>query len=166
MNLWRLGNAFILLSSLLLPWIAFWSDIDLNFISYSNGFDILFSPQSIIRQRGAFEGFLPGQYLQFLGGSMLEALVPLIAIGYSIYCIFAFFNHAVERSGFVKRFILALIILVLTLYPLWYISYGIGFNTGLAWGYYVVVIGFISSILLELFSIFRTRYNQKDSIAI
>jgi len=146
LNLWRLGNAIVLLSSLLSPWIVFWDDIDLYFLSDSTGFDILLNP--------------------LLGGSMLEALVPLIAIGYSIYCIFTFFNRMTEKSGIIKGSFLALFILVLTLYPLWYISYGIGFNTGLAWGYYVVIIGFTSSVFLELFSIFWTRYNPKDSVAI
>ena len=159
-NLWRAGNAIILLLALLLPWTVHWTDIAPYSVGYTNGWDVLFFPKTLMAMRPSIDEMLPSRFLPMLGWSLIRAAVPITAIGYSVFCIMAVLRGTSGALRWRKKSIWILFIFLLVAYPLWHTSYGVGFHNKLSWGYYLVIFGFISSALLELYSVFWIRDKQ------
>ncbi|HXQ35068.1 MAG TPA: zinc ribbon domain-containing protein [Anaerolineales bacterium] len=145
LKVWHLTNSAILVTSLLTPWIVFFSDnVYIKFeYQYELGFELLFYPFLVLSE--LFQrAFYRGEFALFLGLSLLAAAAPAIAIYYSFSGIRSFFK--VEKRTNPISSILRLILVTLSLVL---INYSSRFNSFLSFGYVLVIIGFISSFILE-----------------
>ena len=161
--LWRVANAAILLLALFLKWEKpSWSDMPVlpNSVRYTaNGWDVLLRPKTALEMKPFLDEMSPNGYVfrLLLVSSLKNAILPIAVIGYSIFCIEAIFRDLSENLRLRKTSILTLFILLIPTYPLWHNSNG-------SWGYYIAIFGFISSALLELFSLFWARIKIQPDV--
>jgi hypothetical protein len=155
LKVWYLTNSAILVTSLLTPWIVFFSDnVFIKFeYEYELGFELLLYPFLVLSE--LFQrAFYRGEFVLFLGLSLVVAAAPAIAIYYSFHGIRSFFK--VEKRTNPISSILRLILATLSLVLINYI------NSFLSFGYVLVLIGLMSSFILE-FALLGYKPFQKEA---
>ena len=158
LKMWHITNSAILVTSLLTPWIVFFSDnVFIKFeYEYELGFELLLYPFLVLSE--LFQRvFDRGEFILFVGLSLLAAAAPTIAIYYSFHGIRSFLK--VEKRTNPISSILRLILVTLSLVL---INYSSRSNSFLSFGYVLVIIGLISSFILE-FALLGYKPFQKEA---